>query len=215
MLTSLTQMARRIDSPSTAALPFKPAAALAVTCLVLGCGGGNSPQVAPPPPNRTFPVSDADRLYRDDRSRMDSVRVAITDLETLRGWWAQATAETPPPKPALPQIDFTREMVLLVSAGGRNQGDRIRVDSVGVEMRYEEGGRAREGWFAVVRTTPDCNPFPGVAYPLEFVRMTRVMGTVEFRERFVPCPGDDGRFSSKNPRPSLTRQSGERSRQLQ
>jgi hypothetical protein len=154
-------------------------------------------------------------LFRDDRTVMDSLRLAISDNETLRLWWQRATAETPEPKPGMPTVDFTREMVLLVSAGRRNLGDRILVDSVGFEVRPEPGGRSSEGWFAIVRTTPDCSPFPGSAYPLEFVKIARVPTAIEFIERLVPCPGDDGRFSHQNPRPSLTRQSGERSRQLQ
>jgi hypothetical protein len=155
--------------------------------LALACGGGG-PEFPPPPVNRSFAVLDGNRLYRDDRSPMDSMRVAISDTETLRRLWEQATAETPPPKPPVPAIDFSTDMVLLVSAGRRNSGDRIRIDSVGSEFRAQPDGRSSEVWFAVVRTIPDCNPFPGFAYPLELVRIQRVQGTFDFKERVAACP---------------------------
>jgi hypothetical protein len=186
-------------------------------------------------------VTDADRLFRDDRTTMDSLRLVISDAATLGLWWQRATAQAPEPKPPLPSVDFARDMVLLVSAGRRNLGDRILVDSVGFEVRPEPGGRSSEVWFAVVRTTPDCSPFPGSAYPLEFVRIAKVPGTIEFVERVAACPEREANSESKAyplgsipPSPNrpgdperalngrsngriarfLTRQGGERSRQL-
>jgi len=63
------------------------------------CGGGAPPPVAPS--RRAEAIQDADRLYRDDRTEVDSARVVINDPETLRLWWLRATAETPEPKPEL------------------------------------------------------------------------------------------------------------------
>ena len=173
-------------------------AALALAWLLVGCGGGSVPAPVPASSRRTV-VTDSDRLFRDDRTTMDSLRLAISDAATLGLWWQRATAEAPEPKPAVPTIDFTREMVLLVSAGRRNLGDRIRVDSVGFEVRPEPGGRSSEGWFAVVRTTPDCSPFPGSAYPLEFVKIARVPGTIEFVERVAACPEREARLETRAP----------------
>jgi hypothetical protein len=152
------------------------------------CGGGGAP---PPitPSRRVEAIQDTDRLYRDDRTAVDSVRVVISDPETLRLWWNRATAETPEPKPTMPSVDFASNSVLLVASGRSNAGDRIRVDSLGFEIRPTPGGGRDEVWFAVVRTMPDCNPFPGTAYPLEFVRVPSVTGSFEFVDRLVACPG--------------------------
>ncbi len=173
------------------------------------CGGGAPPPVAPS--RRVEAIQDADRLYRDDRTEVDSVRVVISDPETLRLWWSRATAQTPEPKPAMPSVDFASHSVLLVTAGRSNAGDRIRVDSIGFEIRPTPGGGRDEVWFAIVRTMPDCNPFPGTAYPLEFVRVPKVTGSFEFVDRVVACPGQldpafdheegAGRPSSPDPGP--------------
>jgi hypothetical protein len=88
----------------------------------------------------------------------------------------------------MPSVDFASHSVLLVTAGRSNAGDRIRVDSIGFEIRPRPGGGRDEVWFAVVRTMPDCNPFPGTAYPLELVRVPKVTGSFEFVDRVVACP---------------------------
>jgi hypothetical protein len=112
---------------------------------------------------------------------MDSLRVAILDSQTFLSLWEEATAATQP-RPPIPTIDFNNDIVLLVSAGRRNSGDRIRVDSIGF------GLGSSTGWFAIVRTIEECNPLSGVAYPLEFVRVAKRAGQIEFIDRLVPCP---------------------------
>ena len=120
------------------------------------------------------PVEPDDRIYYDDATGFrDSVRLTITDPETWRSTWLKATqAQATPPE--LPAIDFQRYMLLLVSAGSLKPGDEIHVDSVGLQS-----GRP----VAVVRTTVDCRPFPGTAYPLEIVRMRRSDSALTFLER--------------------------------
>ena len=136
------------------------------------------------------------------------VRIVISDPETLRLWWSRATADTPEPKPPLPTIDFQANSVLLVAAGRSNAGDRIRVDSIGFDIRPAPGGGRDEVWFAIVRTIPDCNPFPGTAFPLEFVRVPKVTGRFDFVDRVVACPGDrqeEGVERPKSPDPHRTK----------
>lgn len=114
-----------------------------------------------------------DRIYYDDATAFtDSVRLTVRDAETWNKVWLQATQEQATP-PALPAIDFQRQMLLLVSAGRMRQGDEIRVDSVGLQS-----GRP----MAVVRTTVECQPFPGATYPTEIVRVQRSDSTVTFVE---------------------------------
>ena len=127
-----------------------------------------------PPPDEMRPVSSDDRIYYDDATAFrDSVRLTISDPENWRSTWLRATQAQATP-PALPDIDFQRYMLLLVSAGGLKPGDEIHVDSVGLQR-----GRP----VAVVRTTVDCRPFPGNAYPLEIVRMPRSDSSITFLER--------------------------------
>jgi len=187
---------------------------LPLALLTLGapaCGGGSAPPQPITPSRRVEAIQDTDRLYRDDRTQTDSVRVVISDPETLRLWWSRATADTPEPKPALPTIDFQTSSVLLVAAGRSNAGDRIRVDSIGFDIRPAPGGGRDEVWFAIVRTIPDCNPFPGTAFPLEFVRVPKVTGRFDFVDRVVACPGnreDDGVERPRSPDPEALPRGG-------
>ena len=120
------------------------------------------------------PVGPDDRIYYDDATAFkDSVRLTIRDAEAWNGAWTKATKEQAAP-PALPEIDFTRHMLLLVSAGPMRPGDEIRVDSTGLQSSRP---------VAVVRTTVECQPFPGSSYPTEIVRVPRSDSTVTFVER--------------------------------
>jgi hypothetical protein len=168
---------------------MRRSAAILLTLPLAACGRHSAPPPPVAPGRRAEAVQDADRLYRDDRTALDSVRVVISDPESLKLWWGRATADTPEPRPTVPTVDFTKNNVLLVAAGRRNAGDRIRVDSVGFEIRPEPGGGRSEVWFAIVRTIPDCNPFPGTAYPVEVVRIPKVSSQLEFVDRVVACPG--------------------------
>lgn len=120
------------------------------------------------------PVDADDRIYYDDATAFtDSVRMTISDPETWGRIWLKATQAQATP-PALPEIDFKRNMLLLVSAGRLKPGDEIHVDSVGLQH-----GRP----VAVISTTVDCRPFPGTAFPLEIVRIRRSDSTITFIER--------------------------------
>ena len=112
-------------------------------------------------------------LYSDQTGFRDSLRSVIRDPS---GWvqaWQRATANEPSP-PGLPTIDFTREMVIIVAAGRMNPGDVIRVDSVGVQGDLV---------VATVSVITECDPFPGEAYPMEIVRVTRDDRVVTFRDQ--------------------------------
>jgi hypothetical protein len=182
-----------------------------LTLAASACGGGGAGPQPITPSRRVEAIQDSDRLYRDDRTPTDSVRLVISDPETLRLWWNRATSETPDPKPPLPTVDFQSHSVLLVAAGRSNAGDRIRVDSIGFEIRPTPGGGRDEVWFAIVRTLPDCNPFPGTAYPIEFVQVPKVTARFEFVDRVVACPGDrddDGVERPASPDPDPLRTGG-------
>lgn len=158
-------------------------AAFVAASVVAACGGP-----PPGPTRRAEAVRPSERLYSDDRAEVDSARIVITDPETLRFWWSRATAEAADPKPAVPEVDFESQMVLLAAAGLSNSGDRIRIDSIGFATQPEPGGGQREVWFAVVRTTLECDPFPGASYPVDIVRVPKADPPIDWIERRSECP---------------------------
>jgi len=131
--------------------------------------------------DRVSPVLSSERVYYDDGPAFrDSVRIVVRDHETWRSVWAQATSTQPSP-PALPEVHFDRDMVLVVGAGRMTPGDQIRVDSAGARGQF---------FVAVVRTIVECRPFAAAGYPLEIVRVPRSDKPVtwlERRERAAHC----------------------------
>lgn len=156
---------------------------LACTLVLTFTACGRKKPKAAPTPAAVDPGPPADdvralqsdaRLYYDDTEVFgDSTRMIIRDPESLENIWNRA-ASGQASAPPLPAIDWSRHMVLLVSAGQMHPGDQIRVDSVGTR-----NGRM----VAVVRTTVECQPFPASAYPFEIVRVPRTDEAVTFIER--------------------------------
>jgi hypothetical protein len=134
-----------------------------------------TPPTQPQAPAEEMEALDSSaRVYYDDETGFtDSLRLTIRDEETFRSVWAQAT-QRQATAPALPQINFQSQMVLLVSAGRMRAGDQIHVDSI---------GRRENRVVAVVRTTVECQEFPAVAHPVEIVRVRRSESQVIFVER--------------------------------
>lgn len=171
----------------TFASPLAAVAGLAALAVLASCGRGSD---VPAPPEPLAPVETAERVYYDDGGGIpDSVRVVIRDRAALDDVWQRATSTQVDP-PALPAVDFGRDMVLVVGAGRMSPGDVIRVDSVGVRPEPAAGGGTQQTLVALVRTTLACDPFPGDAFPLEVVRVRRFDGPVLFRERRerADCP---------------------------
>jgi hypothetical protein len=140
--------------------------AVAAACLASICPRG--------PHDTVVPVLSSARVYYDDAPVFpDSSRQIIRDHAYWQGIWARAISTQPSPPPQ-PEIDFSKEMVILVAAGKMRPGDGIRVDSAGV----------REGLYVVVvRTVVECQNFPADAYPFELVRVRREVAPVVWVER--------------------------------
>lgn len=150
----------------------------AAVTLVSWCG--KSPAVI----DTVAPVLSSARLYYDDSAAFpDSLRMIVRDVTGWRDAWDQATSDQPTPPPR-PVIDFSREMVVVVSAGKMSPGDWIRVDSAGV----------RSDHFKVfVRTVLECQRFRADAYPFEIVRVARSNAPVDWietREQAENCRRD-------------------------
>ena len=140
-----------------------------------GCGlfGGKGPP-PPAPVDSVRPVPPGNRLFYDDSPGefSDSLRIEVRDASAWRAMWDDAY-KSQTDVPPIPQVDFAQQMVLLVSAGRMQPGDRISVDSVG--MRGEQ-------MVAVVRTSIGCHTFRSDIYPVEIVRVAYHEGPVSFAE---------------------------------
>jgi hypothetical protein len=128
----------------------------------------------PPPADSMEAVDTSAQVYYDDETGFtDSLRMIIRDEETFRGVWAQAT-QRQATSPALPEINFQTQMLLLVAAGRMRAGDQIHVDSI---------GRRNQRMVAVVRTTVECQQFPSFVHPMEIVKVKRIDSPLIFEER--------------------------------
>jgi len=162
---------------------------LAAACGRGGGGAGPAPATfAPPAPLSRLEA--AQRLFYDDGGGIpDSLRLAVRDPARFRSLWDQATSTLGSPPPA-PEVDFTRDMVLLVAGGRMNVGDRVQVDSAGVRTEVNPDGAREEIFMVQVRIIQDCQTFRADVFPVEIVRVRRFDGPVSFlhaRERAEGC----------------------------
>lgn len=105
-------------------------------------------------------------LHEHSSGMSDSARRVITDQGTWSAAWSTVYARQGPP-PALPAVDFTREMVVLVAMGTRSSGGyTIQVDSV----------RADSVLTIFVRSTspgPQCGAIAALTEPVHAVAIRR------------------------------------------
>lgn len=151
---------------------------------LLACGRGRSapPQVASGPPPAT-PYAAPARVYYDNGGGIqDSLRLVIKDAASFEELWRRATSNLSSP-PAPPVIDFTRDMVVVASAGRMAPDDQIEIDSVAVTRGLDAAGRMTEMLNVMVMTTTGCRRFNADAYPLEIARLRRFDGPVTFVDR--------------------------------
>jgi hypothetical protein len=162
-------------------LRFSLAGTLAIVVALAACSrvlpGG------PPTPAPWRGISADARLYTDNAGGIqDSVRMTVRDETTLRQYWQMATQGQAPP-PAVPSVDFAREMVLVVAAGRRSLQDEIRVDSVRTARETDASGRTAQVMSAMVRLVEGCGRSTTPGYPVQIIRVPRFDGRVSFTER--------------------------------
>jgi hypothetical protein len=161
------------------------AATLLLALLTAACGG--SPPRAPAPLG-AMPI-EARLLYDNSGGVRDSSALVIRDEAALREAWQRATSTQASPPP-VPEVDFRRDMVLLVSTGRMWPDDQLRVDSAGVRREATVGGRQEEVLAVVFTVTEGCRRINRDAYPVELVRIRRYDGPIRFigrRERATDC----------------------------
>lgn len=150
-----------------------PAVVLAV--MLGACGRG-----VPATPSPLGPVPIEARVFYDNGGGIrDSSQVVIRDAAALQEAWQRATSTQTSPPPA-PEIDFDRQMLLLVAAGRMSPDDQIHVDSVGVRREVAVSGGNRDVLAVQYTITEGCRRFNRDAYPVEIVRVRRYDGEVRF-----------------------------------
>lgn len=154
--------------------------ALAILGLAAcGRGGGGGP----PAPEPLAPFPAATRIYYDNSGGIsDSLRTVIRDADEFSRVWRQATSQQASPPPP-PQIDFSADMVVLVSAGRLTPDDQIQIDSVRVAREMNAAGQMVETLSIFTGTTLACRRIEIDAYPLEIVRVRRFDGPIRFVDR--------------------------------
>jgi hypothetical protein len=178
------------------------ASILLLVLLLPGCSrtrAGGPAVAAPLEP--TWTSVPATRLYYDNAGGvLDSARVVIREADHLARVWAQVTSRQAAPPPA-PEVDFEREMLLMVAAGRRSPEDRITVDSARVQRRAGGGAEADLAFAVTVRLAVGCGRFAADAYPVEIVRVGRSTAPV----RWIEVRDQAECARSLAPRPPVTR----------
>jgi hypothetical protein len=164
-----------------------------VAVFASGCAARTGPTLGPVPIEA--------RLLRDNGGgiRSSSERV-IRDAAAWQQVWSEATSSqaTPPP---LPDVDFNRQMLLVVSAGRMSVVDGVSVDSVGTRAELTEAGRRQDVLAVYYTVLRGCPPSTREAYPVEIVRVRKFDGNVRFVAGSAPGAGCRAIDYSQPPEP--------------
>lgn len=107
----------------------------------------------------------------------------VRDSAAWRQLWERINKPFIPP-PALPPIDFAREMVVVAALGAK--------PSAGYDVTISSVGRGSDGMEVSVRTrapAPGCPVEAVVTQPVDLARVPFTAGPVRFREtsEVIPC----------------------------
>ena len=126
-------------------------------------------------PNRRGPR----RAFAHYSGIVKPLLVVIRDREAWLEFWKQLSSRQQPPPP-LPDIDFLREMLIVVSMGQRNTGGfDITVDGV-----YERDKKL-EVVVKNISPGPNCGTTQAFTQPVDIVRVQKSDYSVVFRETDV------------------------------
>lgn len=127
--------------------------------------------------------------FRDGRSAftsysglVDSVRMVVRDSTAWRELWQQINRPFLP-SPALPSVDFQREMVVVAALGARSNAgfdvviDGAEEDSTGIEVKVRRSSPAA-----------GCPVAAAMSQPVDLARMPASGRALRFRERSVVIP---------------------------
>jgi hypothetical protein len=129
-------------------------------------------------------LRDGDVAFSAYTGVVDSVRTVVRDSADWRTLWARINRPFIP-APALPTIDFRREMVVVAGLGTRPSAgydiviESVEQDSTGIEVALRRESPA-----------PGCPVAAVMTQPLDVARIPASNLRVRFRERSVVVPCD-------------------------
>ncbi|HEX8213152.1 MAG TPA: protease complex subunit PrcB family protein [Longimicrobium sp.] len=161
-------------------------ASLMLASLLLTAACGKSAPLGPEGSHSTRPADESlafARLRTEpypftfNSGLTDSARVVVRDARAWEAIWRDVWRNHTP-VPALPAIDFEREMVVVAALGSRRSG--------GYGILVEGATRTAEGVeVSILKQSPGsrCGNTAAITTPVDIARLRRVDGAVRFRER--------------------------------
>ena len=155
---------------------------LAIVPIILACAAS----ISDPPSGKSIPVT---RLSTTPYSFSfysglgQPARLVIRDDATWHSAWASIWSGTTP-TPAIPNVDFTKEMVILAALGSRPTGGYgIVVDSA---MMTSNGLAV---WIGTTSPGPQCITTQAFTSPVDIARIQRIDAPVGFVDvpKVVQC----------------------------
>jgi hypothetical protein len=160
--------------------------------LVIANPGTNVRQATRNDPGRQVPVTPLAPTISGQRTSfttsgvMDQLRLVVRDRDTWVQVWNRINSR--PDSPPLPEIDFTREMLVVAAMGWRpSSGYQIVIDTA---CLYEQYPRLEVVVRSIDNTRcPGLGVFTVVTAPVDVVRLPRTERPVILRETEVSdCP---------------------------
>lgn len=153
----------------------------AALVLAAACSGGSSGPGDPASSGAALidvrPVDAGVYVFRYYGGIRDARRTVIRGDAKWRATWDEITA-TVTPRPPLPEVDFSRDEVILAAAGTRSSGGyTIEILSV-----YEDEGE-RSAIVLETRPASSCGVTTAITHPLAAVLVPRSAAPVRFVER--------------------------------
>ena len=140
---------------------------LSLSFLLLSCGKNLRPPIN---------VVAQDQIFYSDESRLTEVtEMVIRDVETWRQMWGQITGGQTEP----PAVDFGSRMLLLVSGGRMDPGDRIQID------RLEKVGEEIVVTYRVIESS---GVLESDVFPVQVVAVLRRAGQARFEAQHIRVP---------------------------
>jgi hypothetical protein len=152
-------------------------------CLALtACSGAFASGQPSPSPVAVVRLRDGSVAFSTYTGVRDSLRTVVRDSLLWRQLWERINQPFFP-RPSLPLIDFSREMIVVAALGSRpSEGydvviERVEQDSTGIEVALRRATPA-----------PGCPVAAVVTQPLDLARIPASDQPVRFRERTVVIP---------------------------
>jgi len=140
---------------------------VSMSILFLSCGKNVRPPIN---------VIAQDQVYYSDESRLTEVtEMVIRDADTWRQVWGQISGGEAEP----PAVDFGSRMLLMVSGGRMDPGDRIQID------RLENRGEELVVMYRVIESS---GALDSDVFPVQVVAVRRRAGQVRFEVQHVRVP---------------------------